>query len=160
MNYSPIDSSDLSTYTISEDSSSNATFNSTPSTMTTSMTPNMPTMTSSMPTNTPSNPPNTSTAQTSLSTSLGLTSKKPNAIKTFLNDNKGTLLMAAMGLSIGFAFKDFVKEFIDTVINSIVYISTKKSIGGSLHFNAFKLFNSFISLILVIIIDYYIYKLI
>lgn len=94
-----------------------------------------------------------------ISTALSLPTK-PNAIKSFLNENKGTLLMAAMGLSIGFAFKDFVKEFIESIINSIVYVVTKKSMGGTLHFNAFKLFNSFISLILVITMDYYIYKLI
>lgn len=123
MNYSPIDSSDLS---------------------------NLPTT-------------NLSTIPTPTPTPIAPVKKqvkKPSGIvtiKSFLNENKGTLLMAAMGLSIGFAFKDFVKEFIESIINSIVYVVTKKSMG-SLHFNAFKVFNSFISLLLIIIIDYYIYK--
>jgi len=86
-------------------------------------------------------------------------SSKVNSIKSFLNDNKGTLIMAAMGLSIGYALKDFCKEFIETIINSIVYLVTRKTIGGTLHLNIFKVFNSFISLIMIVALDYYIYRL-
>jgi hypothetical protein len=86
---------------------------------------------------------------------------KKNVFVAFLNDNKGTLIMAAMGLSIGFAFKDFIKECAEYIIGIFIYLFNKVKKTGKPVFNVniFKVFNSFLSLLLIIIFDYYIYKM-
>lgn len=86
-------------------------------------------------------------------------SKPQNKFVTFLNTGSATLLMTSMGFSIGFTFRDFIKEFIESVVNTIIYFVSKKNMGLN-DFNMFNLIKSFIVLILIVIINYYVYKII
>jgi large-conductance mechanosensitive channel len=69
-------------------------------------------------------------------TNLGYFQKYDN----FLNTKTGTILAAAIGMAIGFAFKDFVSSFVTNILQPLIIM-----ILSVTHINNFYDFSSFIS---------------
>ena len=59
---------------------------------------------------------------------------------SFLNTKSGTILTAAIGMAIGFAFKDFVSSIVTNILQPLIMLFLSAS-----HLNSFYDFNSFIS---------------
>jgi large-conductance mechanosensitive channel len=91
-------------------------------------------------------------------------------IKLFLNAKSGTLIAAAIGLCIGFAFKDLVFTTVTTIIEPlivmIIYMTGLQKIYDFKRFlsvqnntlNITKFVQTLISFIIIIIVVYYLYQ--
>jgi large-conductance mechanosensitive channel len=91
-------------------------------------------------------------------------------IKLFLNAKTGTLIAAAIGMCIGFAFKDFVSTSVSTIIEPlivmIIYMSGLEKMYDFKRFlsvqnntlNITKFIQTLITFIIILVVVYYFYQ--
>lgn len=91
-------------------------------------------------------------------------------IKLFLNAKSGTLIAAAIGLCIGFAFKDLISTFVSSIIEPlivmIIYMTGLEKVYDFKRFlsvqnntmNITRFIQTLITFIIIIVIVYYLYN--